>query len=208
MVNSNKIRDWHEVVEHLNPKAFNHDNQSGLVSGAAQILSPNFDARPHDIEIDVLVIHAISLPPNQFGGCHVEDLFTNQLDITVNPFFREIADLRVSSHFYIDRSGQLKQFVSTHDRAWHAGVSSHNGRERVNDFSIGIELEGCDRLPFETIQYQTLSSLTQCLLAAFPGITMENIVGHSDIAPGRKTDPGPCFDWNCYRKLIKNPVYQ
>ena len=188
----------------MNPQTFKHDNQSGLVSGAIQILSPNFDSRPDDIEIDVLVIHAISLPPNQFGGCHVEELFTNQLDTTIDPCFGEIANLRVSSHFYIDRSGQLTQFVSTHDRAWHAGVSSHNGQGEVNDFSIGIELEGCDTLPFEIIQYQTLSLLTQCLLMAFPSITMENIVGHSDIAPGRKTDPGPCFDWNCYRKLVKN----
>ncbi len=208
MVNSNQARDWHEVVEQLNLQTINHDNQSGLVSGAMQAISPNFDSRPDDIEIDVLVIHAISLPPNQFGGRHVEKLFTNQLDITVDPFFREIEDLRVSSHFYIDRSGQLTQFVSTYDRAWHAGVSIHNSREKVNDFSIGIELEGCDTVPFETAQYQTLSLLTRCLLTAFPEITMENIVGHSDISPGRKTDPGSCFDWNRYRKLVKKLVSQ
>jgi len=195
-------------MEDLNPQIFNHDKQSGLVSGTLQVQSPNFDSRPDNIKIDTLVIHAISLPPNQFGGCHVEALFTNQLDVAVDPFFREIAELRVSSHFYIDRGGQTTQFVSTYDRAWHAGVSSHNGHEKVNDFSIGIELEGCDTLPFETIQYQALSSLTRCLLMAFPGITMENIVGHSDIAPGRKTDPGPCFDWDIYRKLVKNPVFK
>jgi len=190
-------------VEHLSQQSFNHDSQTGWVSGATKIHTPNFDARPDGTEIHVLVIHAISLPPNRFGGGYVEDFFTNQLDTGIDTYFQKIADQRVSSHFYIDRNGHLTQFVSTHDRAWHAGVSSHNGQEKVNDFSIGIELEGCDTLSFETIQYQALSSLTCCLLSAFPRISMDNIVGHSDISPGRKTDPGPCFDWDGYRSLIQ-----
>ncbi|MCY4052146.1 MAG: 1,6-anhydro-N-acetylmuramyl-L-alanine amidase AmpD [Gammaproteobacteria bacterium] len=190
-------------MEHVNPKTFEHDNESGFVSGATQISSPNFDARPSGTEIDVIVIHAISLPPNKFGGNYVEDLFTNQLDIDVDPFFRKIANIRLSSHFYINRNGHLKQFVSTNDRAWHAGLSNYNGREKVNDFSIGIELEGCDDFPFEIIQYQVLASLTHCLISAISSISTYDIVGHSVIAPDRKTDPGPCFNWYYYRQLIQ-----
>lgn len=206
MVRQDKTCNRDAIVEFLDKHEHVHDDQTGLVLSAMQIHSPNFDARPANTVIDVLVIHAISLPPNCFGGHHVEALFANQLDIDADPYFKEIAGLRVSSHFYIDRKGGLIQFVATHDRAWHAGISSHNGRGNVNDFSIGIELEGCDTLPFELAQYQTLASLTHCLLRAFPEIKKNNIVGHSDISPQRKTDPGPRFDWNAYRKLIGMPI--
>lgn len=188
----------------MNEPGLVHDDRTGLVSGAIQFESPNFDARPAKVAIDVLVIHAISLPPDCFGGNYVQAFFTNRLDIAADPFFEEIAGLRVSSHFYIDRKGDLFQFVSTRNRAWHAGASSFRNRERVNDFSIGVELEGCDALPFEAIQYRSLSALTRCLQNSFPEITEQNIVGHSDIAPGRKTDPGPCFDWQRYRGLLRS----
>ena len=172
-----------------------HSPNSGLITGVDQAESPNHDDRPDGSVIDVIVVHAISLPPDCFGGSHVHDLFTNNLDVAFHPYFREICDLRVSSHFFIDRAGKTTQFVPTFRRAWHAGESEFNGREKVNDFSIGIELEGCDSLQFEEIQYVNLVHLAQCLRAAFPLIASNNIVGHSDISPGRKTDPGPCFNW-------------
>lgn len=178
--------------------ALEHDPRSGFVTGARQCISPNQDERPDGVTVDVLVIHAISLPPDTFGGEHITRLFTNSLDPDEHPCFREISELRVSAHFLVERSGDLVQFVSTRNRAWHAGVSSFRGRERVNDFSLGIELEGCDSKPFMTRQYDTLISLTRCLMAAYPSITAGNIVGHSDISPGRKTDPGPCFSWSEY----------
>lgn len=175
-----------------------HDPHSGLVAGAGWCFSPNQDERPDDVTIDVLVIHAISLPPETFGGPHIKQFFTNCLNPDEDPFFREISEMRVSAHFLIERSGSLMQFVSTWKRAWHAGISSFRGRERVNDFSVGIELEGCDSQPFTTSQYETLVNLTRCLMRAYPAVTAENIVGHSEIAPGRKTDPGPCFNWSKY----------
>ncbi len=186
-------------MEDVRPQLFEHDIETGLVSEATQIHSPNFDARPGEMSVDLIVIHAISLPPKHFGGNYVEDLFTNQLDVDADPFFRKIANIKFSSHFYIKRDGHLKQFVSTNDRAWHAGISCYHGREKVNDFSIGIELEGCDESPFEIIQYQVLASLTRSLESAFPSIS--NIVGHRDISPGRKTDPGPCFNWDYFFKI-------
>ncbi len=166
-----------------------------MVEGATFIASPNFDQRPSGIEIDVLVIHAISLPPGCYGNRYVEALFTNQLDPEEHAYFREIAHNRVSSHFYIRRDGELLQFVASGDRAWHAGESEFRGRKRVNDFSIGIELEGCDEEKFEEIQYAVLCRLTLVLQDAFPAIRIGNIVGHCDISPGRKTDPGPHFNW-------------
>lgn len=164
----------------------------GWMSAAQRIDSPNCDERPAGEVISMLVIHAISLPPSQFGSTDVVNLFTNQLDPSAHPYFSEICHLRVSAHFLIRRDGALMQFVSCRQRAWHAGASSWKGRERCNDFSIGIELEGCDELPFEDMQYERLAGLIHSLRVCYP---IEAVVGHSDISPGRKTDPGPCFDW-------------
>ena len=160
--------------------------------------SPNCDDRPPDTGIDLLVIHNISLPPGQFNTHYVADLFLNQLDSAAHPWFVNIVGLRVSAHFVIERSGNTTQFVSCEQRAWHAGVSSHNARERCNDFSIGIELEGTDTLAYTDQQYETLKHLTACLRARYP---LAAVRGHCDIAPGRKTDPGPAFDWTRYAKL-------
>lgn len=178
------------------------DTLTGLVSGARQVPSPNYDARPEGVAVEALIIHAISLPPGQFGDRYIEQFFCNQLDREAHPYFEEIAELKVSAHFLIDRSGELVQFVPVHQRAWHAGVSCCMGREAVNDFSIGIELEGCDEELFEDAQYETLEKLTRCLTEAMPTLSADNIFGHSDVAPGRKTDPGPGFDWPRYRVAL------
>ncbi len=162
--------------------------------------SPNCDARPAGIPVDTLIIHSISLPPGMFGGPGVERLFCNRLDPDEHPYYREIKDLKVSAHFLVRRNGELVQFVSLHQRAWHAGQSYCEGRTRINDFSIGVELEGADNLPFEDVQYESLEKLTNIIRRQYPAITKERIYGHGDIAPGRKTDPGPMFDWNRYLK--------
>ncbi len=175
---------------------------TGFVEGVNYVLSPNFDERPKGIDIDVLVIHAISLPPQCYGDGYVEKLFTNCLDPKVHPYFEEIHRLKVSAHFLVDRLGGITQFVSTSHRAWHAGVSRIGDREQVNDFSIGIELEGCEKDQFEEEQYESLGYLTKCLMEVYSSIHPSQIVGHSDIAPGRKTDPGPGFDWKHYRERI------
>lgn len=180
-----------------------HDGRAhalGAVGGAepSPVLwraSPNFDERPSGARIELLVIHAISLPPGEFGGRGIEELFLNRLDPADHPYYAGIAHLRVSAHFVVRRDGTPVQFVSCASRAWHAGVSCWNGRPRCNDFSIGIELEGTDDEPFESAQYETLAILTRALQAAYP---IAAIVGHRDIAPGRKTDPGPFFDWPRY----------
>ena len=174
--------------------------EDGLLADARYIASPNCDERPQGSSIELLVIHNISLPPGEFGGPGIVDLFTNKLDPGAHPYFREIAELRVSSHFLIRRDGAVIQFVPCRKRAWHAGVSSWRGRNGCNDFSIGIELEGTDDRPFEGGQYERLAELTQALQLKY---AITDIVGHSDVAPGRKTDPGPCFDWAYYRKLLK-----
>lgn len=167
--------------------------------------SPNFDPRPDNIEIDLLVIHNISLPPGKFDGNFISALFCNTLDYDADPYFDRLRGLRVSAHFLIRRNGELTQFVSTKERAWHAGQSHHAGRVRCNDFSIGIELEGADNEAFTDPQYDVLVKLTNALLLHYP---LEYIVGHSDIAPVRKTDPGPCFEWSRYQSLLSavNPV--
>jgi N-acetyl-anhydromuramoyl-L-alanine amidase len=170
-----------------------HINQKGFLKTAKQIASPNMDARPSECAIDMIVIHNISLPPNQYGGEGVIQLFTNQLNPNEHPYYAEIYTRKVSAHFFIRRDGELIQFVSCLNRAWHAGVSAWQGRERCNDFSIGIELEGSDFEAFEPKQYQTLIMLIQQLKMTYP---IQSIVGHSDIAPDRKTDPGPYFDWS------------
>ena len=179
------------------------DSGSGLVMPARHIPSPNCDERPVSTEIEVLVIHAISLPPGRYDGDYIEQLFTNRLPVHDHPYFDQIRDLRVSTHFLIRRTGALIQFVPTHLRAWHAGDSAFKGREKVNDFSLGIELEGCDEEPFEPIQYEVLTRLVRCLLDAYPRIAPSAIVGHCDISPGRKTDPGPNFDWAAFRRSIQ-----
>jgi AmpD protein len=165
----------------------------GMAAGTRYIASPNRDSRPDNTEISLVVIHNISLPPRQYGGDGVIELFINRLDAAAHPYYREIHTLRVSAHFFIRRDGELIQFVPCNERAWHAGASSWQGRDRCNDFSIGIELEGSDDDAFEPAQYATLNHLLAALKQAYP---ITAITGHSDIAPGRKTDPGPYFDWS------------
>jgi len=172
------------------------NSTSGIMSEARQLYSPHCDARPDGIDTDLIVIHAISLPPRQYGECFIDDLFCGNLDKTAHSYFAEIAHLRVSSHLLIKRDGSITQYVPFHCRAWHAGQSSYAGRESCNDFSIGIELEGCDEDAFENIQYQTLKQVISALCSAYPSLSWDRVTGHSDIAPGRKTDPGPGFDWS------------
>jgi AmpD protein len=164
----------------------------GWLEGARRIPSPNSDPRPEGMAVELVVIHNISLPPGEFGGPGVEQLFTNRLDPAAHPYYSGIAHLRVSAHFFIRRDGELIQFVPCGLRAWHAGASQWRGRERCNDYSLGIELEGTDDRPFTDAQYQMLNRLLAVLKAAYP---IADVTGHSDIAPGRKTDPGPSFDW-------------
>ena len=173
-------------------------NEAGFADNAAYIASPNFDVRPNH-EISIIVIHNISLPPNQYGGNGIIELFTNVLNPNEHPYYAEIYTRKVSSHFLIRRDGSLIQFVSCLNRAWHAGVSNWQGRERCNDFSVGIELEGSDFDAFESAQYLTLKNLLDSLMSRY---AIQSIVGHSDIAPGRKTDPGPYFDWSKIRKKL------
>lgn len=167
----------------------------GWLPESEYLPSPNCDERPDDARVDLVIIHAISLPPGEFGGPCVRHFFTNVLDHSTHPYFAEIESLRVSAHFLIERDGTLVQLVDVHRRAWHAGESQWCGRDRCNDYSVGVELEGCDEQPFEDAQYETLHRLLRWLAGVFPAITPERVVGHSDVAPGRKTDPGPCFDW-------------
>ena len=181
---------------------FKIDPETGLLAGVRFCESPNQDERPEGVVPEVLVIHAISLPPGRYGGPYVQDLFLNQLDTEVDAYFQEICQLQVSAHLFVRRDGEVVQFVPLQRRAWHAGVSCCEGRERVNDFSIGIELEGDDHSPFEPVQYEVLAGLTRAIRGFYPAIGADRVYGHSDIAPGRKTDPGPCFDWSRYRKLI------
>ncbi|HET9865217.1 MAG TPA: 1,6-anhydro-N-acetylmuramyl-L-alanine amidase AmpD [Steroidobacteraceae bacterium] len=171
------------------------DVATGLLVGVKQVLSPYFDERPPGVAPDLIVLHGISLPPGEFGGPWIARLFTGNLPADAHPEFPERATLRVSAHLLIRRDGQVVQFVSFNDRAWHAGKSAWQGREACNDYSIGIECEGTDELPYEAAQYASLRVLLPMLQSAYPAITRERIVGHSDVAPGRKTDPGPSFDW-------------
>ncbi len=169
-----------------------HLDAAGWVQGIEHIPSPNCDARPAGEAIRLVVIHAISLPPGEFGGPGVIELFTNRLDPATHPFYATIKDLRVSAHFFIRRDGEVIQFVPCGLRAWHAGVSCWQGRQRCNDFSLGIELEGSDDTPFTDVQYGVLNRLLALLRQSYP---IEAVVGHADIAPGRKTDPGAYFEW-------------
>jgi AmpD protein len=172
----------------------------GWIDGARRVLSPNRDERPADAAIELVVVHNISLPPGRFEGSGVEDLFTNRLDPAADPYFAAIAGLRVSAHLFVRRDGAVVQFVPLGERAWHAGASRWCGRERCNDFSIGIELEGADDVPFEAVQYERLAALIESIRRAHP---IRAVAGHSDIAPGRKTDPGPCFDWDRLARALR-----
>ena len=174
-------------------------DKEGWCLQATRLASPNQNDRPDNQGIDLLVIHNISLPPGQFGGHCIADLFLNRLDCNAHPFFDQLRALKVSSHFFIRRDGSLFQFVSADKRAWHAGVSSFKGREGCNDFSVGVELEGTDFVSFEPEQYETLVSLTDALRRRY---SLKTITGHHHIAPVRKTDPGPFFDWQLYKKML------
>ncbi|GAA6150689.1 1,6-anhydro-N-acetylmuramyl-L-alanine amidase AmpD [Pseudoteredinibacter isoporae] len=191
-----------------------NEKDSGWLHHIRACPSPNFNQRPEPEDVSLLVIHNISLPPGQFGANHIEDFFCNQLDCKAHEYFETIADLEVSAHFLIDRNGDVIQFVDIFERAWHAGQSSFSGRENCNDYSIGIELEGCDEQAFTDAQYQALADLSRQLVRQCPRIVCTedksaskvqgfNICGHSDIAPGRKTDPGPCFDWTRYESELQ-----
>jgi AmpD protein len=175
-------------------------DDAGICGGARQVASPHCDERPPGEAITLAVIHNISLPPGEFGGPHIDELFLGRLDPHAHPYFRDVAPLRVSSHFLIRRDGALVQYVPCGLRAWHAGQSRWNVRERCNDFSIGIELEGCDDRPFEDAQYETLAALARALQVRYGTLAF---AGHGDVAPGRKTDPGPCFDWPRFRASVK-----
>ena len=178
------------------------DLTTGLLDAARQVASPNQDDRPAGVEPELVVVHCISLPPGEFGGPYIEALFTNTLEPDLHPYFAEVADMEVSAHLLIRRDGSLVQFVPFHRRAWHAGASCYEGRERCNDFSIGLELEGTDDGDYEDAQYRALVDVVEALADAYPAIRPERIAGHSDIAPGRKTDPGPGFDWDVLDSML------
>ena len=167
-----------------------------------RVVSPNFDARPPGCGIDSIIVHGISLPLGEYGGPHIEALFCNRLDVGAHDSFPTIADLRVSAHLLIRRDGALVQFVALSRRAWHAGKSRLGGRTRCNDFSIGIELEGTDCTPYEAVQYDRLGEACHTLMQRWPAITADRVVGHCDVAPRRKTDPGPAFDWRRLKRLL------
>ncbi|MFT7286097.1 MAG: AmpD protein [Halieaceae bacterium] len=175
----------------------------GRLAKAQWVPSPNYDERPGACSPELLVIHNISLPPGCFGGNDIAALFCNRLDLSADPFYAELDGLRVSSHLLIDRQGALTQFVSLERRAWHAGLSQWCGRVNCNDYSIGIELEGTDTLPYTLAQYHCLARTIRTLREAMPSLRQAAIVGHSDIAPGRKTDPGPAFDWALLRGALR-----
>jgi AmpD protein len=182
------------------------DPASGVLRGARQIASPNCDARPDGVAADLIVVHGISLPPGEFGGPWIERLFMNTLPVDAHPYFATVGGLRVSSHLLIRRDATVIQFVPFTRRAWHAGQSSFGGRTACNDFSIGIELEGTDTEPYEPVQYRALADVVAALCAAYPQLSADRLVGHSDISPGRKTDPGPAFDWPHARRSIAHAL--
>jgi AmpD protein len=181
------------------------DPASGLLAHARQVPSGNCDARPEGLLPELIVVHGISLPPGEYGGPWIDRLFTNSLPHDGHAYFAGVADLKVSSHLLIRRGGDAVQYVPFHLRAWHAGASAWCGRERCNDFSIGIELEGSDDIAYEPVQYRALSDVILALCEAYPSLSAQRIAGHSDIAPGRKTDPGPAFDWQRLRALLRVP---
>ena len=178
------------------------DAATGLLSGIKQVLSPHFDERPTGIAPNLVVLHGISLPPGEFGGPWIARLFTGNLPPGEHPYFAGLAGARVSAHLLIRRDGEIVQYVSFNERAWHAGRSRHGAREGCNDFSIGIELEGADDMPYSEPQYVNLAAVIRALCSAYPALSAERVVGHSDIAPGRKSDPGPAFQWSRLRALL------
>lgn len=178
------------------------DPATGLLQSTCQVLSPHFDARPGVQQPELLVLHGISLPPGEYGNAWIDRLFTGSLPADAHPYFAAIAALRVSAHALIRRDGAIRQYVPFGARAWHAGQSSYLGREHCNDFSIGIELEGVDDAPYADSQYLSLTELTRLLLRTYPTLSADRVVGHSDIAPGRKTDPGVSFDWRRFRASL------
>jgi len=173
-----------------------------LITSADFRESPNCSKRPPDVQVILMVIHNISLPPGRFGGAYIVDFFQNKLDVSADEYFEEIKDLKVSSHLLIDRRGKVTQFVPFNKSAWHAGLSHYQGQENCNDFSIGVEMEGTDSIDYTTKQYESLKEVTLSLMKAYPRIIVDNIVGHSDIAPERKTDPGESFDWSRFRSSL------
>jgi AmpD protein len=179
------------------------DPRTGLLAWARQVPSPNCDSRPAGMVADLIIVHGISLPPGEYGGPYIDQLFTNSLPPAGHPYFEQVRELRVSSHLLIRRDGEAVQYVPFQRRAWHAGTSAWRGRERCNDFSIGIELEGTDHSPYESAQYAMLARVTALLCKTYPALGPDRIVGHSDVAPGRKTDPGLAFDWPLYRALVR-----
>jgi N-acetyl-anhydromuramoyl-L-alanine amidase len=190
------------AVEAATAAPFAVDAPTGLLTGVRQVISPHRDARPQGLAPQLIVVHGISLPPGKFGGPWIERLFAGGALGATDPFFETIAGLRVSAHALVRRDGCITQFVPFHERAWHAGASSWNGREACNDYSIGVELEGTDDLPYEDAQYASLVALVRALVTIYPGLSRERIVGHSDIAPGRKSDPGKSFDWARLRRAL------
>jgi N-acetyl-anhydromuramoyl-L-alanine amidase len=178
------------------------DSSTGLLVNTRQVLSPHFDARPSGVLPALIVIHGITLPPGEFGGPWVDRLFTGNLPPEAHPFFKGLQGGRMSAHAFIRRDGAIVQYVPFGERAWHAGKSEYQGRTACNDFSIGIELEGTDTVPYTDAQYESLAALTQALLATYASLSVDAITGHSDIAPGRKTDPGPHFDWARFRQGV------
>ena len=178
------------------------DPASGLLSEARQVRSPNFDSRPAGVAADLIIVHGISLPPGEFGGPWIDRLFTNSLPADAHPYFAEIAEGRVSAHLCIRRDGTVTQYVGFNERAWHAGVSEYEGRQACNDFSIGIELEGTDTVAYDERQYLALAEVVAALCRAYPSLRPARLAGHSDVAPGRKSDPGVAFDWPLSRRSV------
>lgn len=178
---------------------------AGWLIGVGRVPSPNFNQRPAGAAVSLLIVHNISLPPGEFGGPYIRQLFTNCLDPRAHPYFMGIVDNRVSAHLVIDRTGAVTQFVNFDERAWHAGESCFDGRSNCNDFAIGIELEGTDTTAYTALQYDVLAAVARLLMARYPLITAGRIVGHSDVAPKRKTDPGPAFDWHRFHTLLATP---
>jgi AmpD protein len=195
-----------EKVSFMDASIMGASIMEGCLRRAQQCASPNCNERPPNTEISLLVIHNISLPPGEYGGGFVQALFCNELDCSVHPYFSRLAQLQVSAHLLIEREGRIVQFVPFHQRAWHAGESVYQGRDNCNDFSIGIELEGCDDEPYTEQQYRALADVTRTLLESYPALAPDRIVGHSTIAPGRKSDPGAAFDWHYYQLLIAEDV--
>lgn len=192
----------HETAYMLVSKPMKINKKTGLIENVEYLPSPNADDRPDNSEPELVVIHNISLPPGQFGGNFIEQLFTNRLSPDDDPYFQEIHQLKVSAHALIRRNGEITQFVPFNKRAWHAGVSCYQDRQQCNDFSIGIELEGTDDIPYEPVQYQQLADMIIALRKCYTKIAGDAITGHCDIAPERKTDPGPAFDWNRLKQLL------